>query len=286
MKKKLLSIASVGVLATIVLSSYQGGTHNALGNRTQSQGGSTGCFNCHGNQNSATTVTLTLMDGSTEVTEYEPGKTYYIIMAGSNSNTTQGKYGFQLTCANAGGAAAGTFNTNGITGVAARANNTFLEHSTPLTGNSIGSAGFEYGSQLLKWTAPAAGTGTVKFYAVLNAVNGNNSSDAGDQWNFGASANITERTTTAVKSINQLKGVTLFPNPSNGAVIVELGNTTPGKYTFQLTDMTGRVLQSSEALLGSGTNQHKADVSALGTGIYLMKVTNGQQETTMKFHKL
>ena len=285
MKKKLLSIASVGLLATIVLSSYQGGTHTTLGNRTQSQGGTTGCFNCHGNQNSATTVTLTLMDGSTVVTEYEPGKTYYIIMAGSNTNSTQGKYGFQLTCANASGAAGGSFNTNGITGVAARANNTFLEHSTPLNGTPV-SGGVEYGSQLLKWTAPAAGTGTVKFYAVLNAVNGNNGSDAGDQWNFGSSASITERATTSVKNINQLKGVTLFPNPSNGDLTVELGNTTPGKYTFQLTDMTGRVLQSSEALLGSGTNQHKADVSALSTGIYLMKVTNGQQETTMKFHKL
>ncbi|MNY01711.1 hypothetical protein D3C86_1342530 [compost metagenome] len=78
----------------------------------------------------------------------------------------------------------------------------------------------------------------------------------------------------------------MFPNPSDGAVTVQIENTTPGKYSFQLMDMTGRVLQTQQAIFGSGTNQYKADASALSTGIYLMKVANGTQETIMKFHKL
>lgn len=285
MKKKVLALASVGICAITVLSSYQTGTHGTLGNRTQSTGSSIGCFNCHGNQNNSTTVSVTLMDGSTAVTEYIPGKTYTVILNGGNPNSTQSKYGFQLTCAKTGGTSVGTFSPNGATGVAARANNTFLEHNTPLSGVVAGS-GYTYGGQLFQWTAPAAGTGTVKFYAVLNAVNNNQNSDAGDQWNFGSSGNITEGASTGINDARQIKGVQLFPNPSAAEVTVQIENTNPGVYSFQVMDMTGRVLHTEQSLLGSGTNKYKTDISTLTSGIYLMKVVNGTGETLMKFHKL
>lgn len=283
MKKKLLSIASLGVLATIVLSSYQNGTHGTLGNQTNSTGSATGCFNCHGNQNNATTAAVLLMDGTTPVTTYVPGQTYTVVLAGSNTGTGHPKFGFQLTCANSGGTSVGTLSANGVSGVSARANNTLLEHNTPLAGTP-NSGNMVYAAQF-QWTAPAAGTGTVKFYTVINGVNGNGSNDAGDQWNFGTSANITEAT-TSIRNTEQIKGVQLFPNPSNGAVTVQIENTTPGKYRFELMDMTGRVLQTQQTMFGNGTNQCKVDASALSTGIYLMKVDNGTQETIMKFHKL
>ncbi|RQO30180.1 hypothetical protein DBR32_11395 [Taibaiella sp. KBW10] len=283
MKKKFLMFASVGVFSAIVLSSYQTGTHGTLGNRTGSDGNTTGCVSCHGNQNSATTATVILLDGTTPVTAYVPGRTYTLVLGGSNTGTGHSKYGFQLTCATTAGAAAGTLSANGVAGVSARANNTLLEHNMPLSG-IVNAGNYIYGAQF-QWTAPAAGTGSVKFFTVINGVNANGSSDAGDQWNFGTSSTITEQTGTSVKEMNELSGISLYPNPSAGSVSVHFENAVAGTYQFQLTDMTGRVLQTNEKSFGNGTNVFKANTAALDAGLYLMKVTNGTQEKVMKFYK-
>lgn len=283
MKKKFIAIASIGVFSAIVFSSYQSGTHGTLGNRTGSNGPSDGCFNCHGSQSSATTVTVALLDGSSPVTAYVPGRTYTVVLGGMHSGTANPKYGFQLTCATTAGSAAGTMSANGVTGVSARASNTLLEHNTPLSG-TVNSGNMIYGNSF-QWTAPAAGTGSVKFYAVMNAVNGNGQSDAGDNWNFGTSGTITEQTGTSVKTINELKGLSLYPNPAAAEVSVHFENAVAGTYQFQVMDMTGRAVKTTESVFSNGENVFKANTAELNAGMYFIKVSNGTQEKTMKFFK-
>src|SRR5690606_1357028 len=107
----------------------------------------------------------------------------------TNTNANP-KFGFQLTCgpATASSTTLGTFDNTGVTGTSLRSSNKFVEHSTPLDGAvSGGTASYE---RTFKWTAPVSGSGNVKFYAVVNGVNGNGNEDAGDNWNFGTSGEI------------------------------------------------------------------------------------------------
>ncbi len=124
---------------------------------------------CHSSNTSATTVTaISLIDSITNlpVTEYEGGKMYKILMTGNNTSLSQ--FGFQLRETNSKGTFSGFPNNVGKQGLG------YITHSSRLDKtNQI------YSVQLL-WKAPVAGTGTVSFDGLINAVNGNgnNSGDA------------------------------------------------------------------------------------------------------------
>ena len=121
---------------------------------------------CH-NSNTATTVaTISLLDNNIPVLEYEGGKTYKILMTGNN--TSLNKFGFQLRETNN----KGTF--SGFPANVGKQALGFITHSSRLNKTGL------FFSVQMTWTAPTAGSGTVSFDGLINAVNGNgnNSGDA------------------------------------------------------------------------------------------------------------
>jgi hypothetical protein len=122
---------------------------------------------CH-NSNTATTVSaISLIDNTTNlpVTEYEGGKVYKIIMTGNNTSLSQ--FGFQLRETNN----KGTF-SNFPANVGKQALG-FITHSSRLSKTGL------FFSVEMTWTAPAAGSGSVSFDGLINAVDGN-SNNSGD----------------------------------------------------------------------------------------------------------
>ncbi len=194
MSKKLLLFIMLLTGLYFSLSSYSGGpggtiTYDGTGARASAAGCS-----CHGTAASTTSVTLALDSAGTPVTHYVAGQTYNIKLTGTqtSSSLTLPKFGFQLTAVSASGAGtssatnAGTLATSGLpSGTANRAIGSFrfIEHTTRLSpASGTGGAGTVY-SVSIPWTAPTSGSGGVKLFAVLNAVNVNFASDAGDKWN-------------------------------------------------------------------------------------------------------
>lgn len=287
MKRKLLTISAVGIGLLLAVSSMQSGTHGTLGNRTGSNGGSDGCSPCHGSSaNTATVVKVELLSGSTPVSAYTPGATYTVRLTGQNETNGRPKFGFQLTAANTAGASVGTMNTNGVTGVATRANNTLIEHSQPLDGALTPDNSYLYMREFT-WTAPPAGTGTVKFHAVVNAVNGNGNSDAngGDQWNIGQSSNITEAQGSSLKEQNRIAGLEVFPNPAGKELSLVLNTTDYGAYELTIVDLSGRVLQSKVHMHSGSGQSFRTDISSLASGTYLLNIKHNGKEATSKFQK-
>ena len=130
------------------------------------------CAKCHSGGNFGGTIKTQLLDSANKVTgKYVPGKKYTFKILFSKTSTATPKYAFQTTAATLANA-----NINKWGTLPANTHNTlksghnYVEQSTTLTTAQI----------KIPWTAPVAGTGSVKFYTAGNLVNGNGSS-SGDQ---------------------------------------------------------------------------------------------------------
>jgi hypothetical protein len=189
-----------GALAWIAVYSYQNGAAQYGIDGTGASGGG-GCT-CH---NSATTdgTRVELDSAGVAVTSYHPGTVYTVkISAANGSTSTLPKYGFQVTAVQAAGAGSNPVNA-GTWGSSLPANvqntdpsvsgltETIIEQSNPISpASGSGGNGTTY-IESIPWTAPAAGTGSVILFGVVNEVNANGSS-SGDKYQVATSVTITE----------------------------------------------------------------------------------------------
>ena len=209
--------------------------------------GEVNCSNCHsGNANSGPGSINISVSGNP--TDYVPGQTYQITVSVNDSFSTE--LGFQatvvedLTSQGAGILSVGTFNQVSISTSGGK-----------YYANHDGSTGtIQLGrSWTFNWIAPAAGTGSITFYAAGNASN-NNGSSSGDEI-YTASLSLTE-----------------FSN--SGA---------PTIFTTKLTGCQGDtiLLQQSSAqnvqwyYNGTNTFQSNSTFEATQTGVYYAINSNG-----------
>jgi hypothetical protein len=206
-------LAAVSGMAFLVLTGYQSGpAANAQGNRTTSGTNAT-CSGsgCHGANNTNTTIALNLLEGTSPVTDgqYKPNTLYSISLTGTNIVNLPAGYGFQLTAVTSSNSQAGTFTASGLvhTSTANTGGLTVVEHnaSVPATAGSGTTPAFT-------WLSPAAGSGTVTFHAIMNAVNGNNFSDAGDHAST-ATFTVTDKS-LSVDDLTSSSFFLVYPNPA------------------------------------------------------------------------
>jgi hypothetical protein len=256
-KSTLLSLLFAGASLFFLFSS------NSNGRATQANTGNTGapgettiCSGCHSGGNFGTitpTIQVFQQGTTTPVTAYVAGTTYDIRFTVSASMGSPGGYGFQMTCltspANnplAGYSNLGPNVKQKLVTTGTYMGRTYVEH------NGVGSINqFD-----MSWTAPAAGTGTVKFYAAGNCVNLSGST-AGDK---AASTSFTlpeslplevSATVTDVQCFGQNTGalditVTGGIEPlsylwNDGITTLDRSNLIAGEYTLQITDGTGAI---------------------------------------------
>ena len=259
-----------------------------------------GCGNgstaCHGSSATATLPVTLEIDSTatgTPVTSYVPGRTYYVKISGTNNTAlTLPKYGFQVTAikgttASASPVNAGTFQSTGLpanvqyTPHASPDSCNIVEHSNSLSpASGSGAAGTTYVTTFT-WTAPASGTGTVSFWGALNAVSGTythegSTANPDSTWNV-AMVSLTENTHVGVAEVNNEIALNVYPNPVVNNLNIQVTSANQEGYTYQVYDMTGRVVVAEQPLKTS-------TVVAAGNwrnGIYLLKVTgNGTSKTT------
>jgi hypothetical protein len=311
MKKTRFSMLVALIVAALFLSSYQSGpAHHAgydcSGSET-GNGNPTGCSTnggCHGNTaTSAVAVTIELDSANgNAVTKYKGGLTYIVKLTGVNNTTsTEAKFGFQLTAINgstptAAPVNAGTWDVANLpTGVqyspASPGNYlaNVIEHNTALSPSSgTGAAGTIY-TESFTWTAPAKGTGTISFWAALNAVIGFDvASSLVDHWNT-ASLILDEDTSTATNTgfstISNNMDVSIYPNPTTDFVQVELDNVAPGAYNINAYDAEGRKVATSVLEPTGSFAKTTINTSNWAAGIYLLQFTNGSEERVVRVVK-
>ena len=275
MKKRALLLPLAGICLYVSLSSNINGYGS---NRTGSHGSSVGCGSCHGSTATGIAVTFELDSAGTPVTRYKPGMSYTLKMTGTNNTAATNLNGFGCQLSVVSGS--GTTSVNAGTMSAAPANTSFnvgsgsinyLEHTNRIAATTGGGAAGSTYVISVSWTAPAAGTGTVKAYGLINAVNCNNNDGGGDYWNS-ANTSFTElpSTTIGVENVT-LTDVNVYPNPVNNIL-----NVSGYQGAITIFDMNGKIIATENA-----TNANTMiNTSAWAAGMYIVTLQNNGIVTT------
>jgi len=287
MRKKFLLFSAFAGIAIATLSSYSDRPyHGGAGNRTGSNNSTANCSTggCHSANTSNTQITITVMNNGTAVTTYVPGQTYTVTISGINTSGTSLPYfGFQAsTVSNANTAnQAGTITaTAGSTALRNAGSLQLLEHTTPIAGTAV-SGGWSY-STSFQWQAPAAGTGQVKFFVTLNAVN-HNGLVSGDQPN--ANTAIISEAPTGVNEATKDVALKVFPNPAQNDVNIHADNVTPGTYTVTVFDLTGKKLENKNVTATGSELETSISVSGWAAGMYHVQLSKDGLKRVIPFMK-
>ena len=154
------------------------------------------CSRCHSGGGFNASTSISLLSGSNPVTEYTPGANYTLqlkVTAASGNPS----FGFCLMAATTNGNT--DINTWGTIPTGARKNTVLSRHYIEQTSARSATSTTPTSSYTIDvpWTAPAAGTGSISFYASGLAVNNNNST-GGDTPTPGVNITVTESTTTPI----------------------------------------------------------------------------------------
>ncbi|TNE80081.1 MAG: T9SS type A sorting domain-containing protein [Bacteroidetes bacterium] len=266
MKKTLLTISTLGLIAFTLSSFDSVESVHAVMNGSGAPAGSTGspgdgisCTSCHGGPATASSgwINTTVPAGG-----YEPGQTYTITAKVKKSGIS--KFGFQLAVQNAAGNALGTLvNTNNAT-------TQLVGQGKYATHRLQSTSGTDSATWSVDWVAPAAGTGNVTIYLAGNAANGNNQS-TGDQI-FTELMTISEALLSAKGAESKLD-MQVFPNPGQGIFTLSSQNPHTGNVLVDVRDMKGQLIRSVSLDNNELNNGYSLDLRDLNTGLYLLQVS-------------
>ncbi len=302
MKKHSIIYLFAAGACSFILTSYKTGAGTNGWDCTGAETGLSnpaGCSNggCHGTS-TAITVAIELDSAGTPTTHYKGGITYTVKLSGTNTGTTSlPKFGFQMGSIKGSVAVttpvnAGTWSTTCPAGThyaAPQANNFVVgvvEQTSAITATTgTGGSGTTY-VKSFSWTAPTSGTGTISFWAVLNAVNGDGGTN-GDQWNT-KHVVINEwggNTTTGIVNTENTASdfkLSLFPNPATENIHLTYSLSKQSAVSVKMFDLNGRLVADLlDETQSEGGQNLDAGVSNLSKGIYFV-VLNADGSKTAK----
>lgn len=251
MKTKLYTlIAAAGILIFLTSELNYGGGSPGAKSGSPGDGGAT-CTACH--NDGSTNPVNNWISSNIPVSGYVPGETYTITATGSHSGVN--RFGFELTAEDNTNAKTGMFTITDASGTKLTNSNnsvTHLQAGTTPSGDSK--------SWSMDWTAPAAGTGDVTFYAAFNAANGNGNT-TGDVI-YTSSHMVIENIVSSIAK-NEEDLIKVYPNPFNDYIMINSDEA-------DITDL--KILNTEGSLVyqnGSSISQNtKISLSGLQSGVY------------------
>lgn len=221
--------------------------------------GESTCLNCH------VSFALNAAGGSITLSSdipaagYTPGQTYTMNVTVERAGFNL--YGLSTEILNASNASSGTITITNATETQLKTLPSGRKCVTHRTngGASTGSKTFSF-----SWTAPATGAGTLTFYAVGNACNGNGTT-AGD---YVYSTNITlTEATNSIDPAFSTGNIRISPNPAKDWLKIEA--TIANVKNIRVTDMSGKII--SDNAYEVDTNLY---VGNLAQGLYFVQAIN------------
>ena len=220
MNKILYFLFPVG-MAWALLSNSGGAAAIQNVDRTSSPLGVGSCGSCHGGGNYSPVISVELLDNNTVVNKYSPGKLYQVKVSIVAGNNPRG-YGFQLVSLSGNNNIQGGIFGSAPTGFnkVNLGNRVYVEQSSTRSS----------GSFVIPWTAPAVGTGSVRFYGAGVAVNGSGGSGGDSHVQAALPLTIAEDLATLSVSNASIS----FP-ASGGSQNVDITSNTTWTATESLT---------------------------------------------------
>ncbi len=268
--KRTILLFSTALVTYLTLSSNSFGPANSgNGNRTGSPGsvGTCGSATCHGAQSATTTGQFfTIVDvtqPSVPVSKYIGGHAYTVTIVGNGPNNN---FGFQAVTLNSSNNQVGTVvATDGKTHAGPSPNTSLIEHNQP-----IGKVNNAY-SVSYTWNAPAAGTGTVTFYGIINSVNNVPGNDAGDIPSLTFNKALQEQA-ASVASLSENIHITAYPNPVVSQVNLKVEGAELGLYTIKVMDATGRMMHTESMNVTTAKTNVSIPAGNWSAGLYFAQV--------------
>lgn len=279
MKSKMLYALFAAAFAAVLFLNNSGGAGaSQQTDRTGSPLSPGICTECHGGGAFNPSVTATLLKNDVAVAQYQPGEDYTFRLSITAANGTPSRYGFMaVALRGADNLNAGTWDSapagTRITTINTRQ---YFEQSSPRTTNTFD----------IKWKAPAAGSGAVRFYAAGNAANGNGSTSGDASAALASPLVISEGSTSSAFEVELLPAkVTVYPNPVETQLNLKIQIEESGRYFLSVYDMSGRALQRKTIQLLTGDNQESLNVSQLAAGHYAVRLSDGKRVVTQQIVK-
>lgn len=277
MKKKILFFTSATALLTIAaVVSFETEVKAMPGGISGVSGGATAtCQNCHGG------ISKIVDNGGTAklssdipVDGYTPGQVYNMSLT---IYTQKSKGGFNLRAQNSAGVIVGflekqSSNAQVTDGSINGAKIGELTHNDPNISGGQKEITF-------KWTAPAAGTGDVSYYAaVATGVNRRTSMDSLNK----LKVVFKENNVTGISDANMVSsGFSVYPTDARDHVTLSYGLSVPADVWVRLYDLQGHVVtevfQGREA---AGAHSREVNVAHLEAGSYLVWLSANGKITT------
>lgn len=239
--------------------------------------GTCGRSGCHSGGNFSPSMTAELLKDGVAVTAYEPGEDYTLRISIAASGTPT-RYGFQTVALmgtndeNAGEFDSAPIGFSKVT----LSNRVYVEHNSPRTNDFLE----------IKWEAPAAGSGDVRFYAAGIAANGNGSTSGDGTAALADPLTITEATTSSIFGVETLAAhINAFPNPVGDQLNLNLEVQSSGRYLLSVLNLAGQELQREAIQLQAGTNIEQLNVQDLAAGHYFIRLSDGERIATQKILK-
>ncbi|GAB5553111.1 MAG: hypothetical protein Sapg2KO_27020 [Saprospiraceae bacterium] len=257
-------------LAYVFFASSSSGPAAVQGrDRTGSPVANGNCSNCHFGEDFGTSAVAQFLKDSVEVDAYIPGETYQFRIS-IPTRVKPSSYGFQaVALTGESNTSAGDFsNLPANLQVTTINDRDYLEHSQRLPDSTY----------TIDWVAPEAGTGDVRFYAAVNAVNNASASNGDDPAVLEQALTIVESTVNSTFNPDDLRlQWSVFPNPLQSQLFVTLEVAKRQDYTVRVVDMQNRTLQSEQWSVTPGTQSWMTSTENLVPGIYLVQlISDGQ----------
>jgi len=256
------------VMAIILMSSISNTSHSP-GAKSSSPGDGADCTACHSGTASTATSWIT---SDIPITGYVPGATYTITLTGTHAGVV--KLGFELTAEDANNAKSGTFSITNTTETQLTNGGHAVTHTALGLNPTNNSKSWSF-----DWTAPAAGSGDITFYASLNAADGNGSSSGDKVYN--TSQMFTEDLNISIDKSAKENHFRIFPNPANDILSIEVASTQ--YFTVTILDLTGKLIISKQ--IEGGLENKSINIENLPKGVYIIQIQDKDTQYAKRFIK-
>jgi hypothetical protein len=251
------------VMAMLLLALLMGNRNGSVGRYSGSPGDNgSSCLSCHsGSGNNASGWITTNIPES----GYHPGEVYTITLNATDANAV--RFGFELTAEDGFNTKIPNFTITNTTETKLTNGGNAVTHTNAGTDPAGNTKTWSF-----NWVAPELGTGTVTFYAAVNAANGNGFS----------SGDVIYKTNTAITEsstgLEEISGLFIFyPNPTTGLIYFE-GKSLSGERELVVLNNQGQEVE--RLIVMDGTRW--VDFSHLARGWYVIRVTDGRKTSAHK----
>ncbi len=279
-KKALLTTSSFLFCTIIFMSNKDGPATNSQGIKTGgpgSNGETCAKAGCHTTGAGTTSGGFEVRkkfkpDSGTIVNSYVPDSLYLVRLSGSHTTLT--KFGFQLQAVKISDSSdVGIFSALApkiqMVTVGSRK---VLEHTDTMSkfGGGI--------DIVFTWKAPAKNSGQIRFYAVLNAVNGDGTGNNDKPSNTIVFALAEALNVPYNTNAGELK---IYPNPAADFFNIENKYAANGDYQLQVINSTGQVIARETFTVQNNLLSHRVATNNWASGLYIIHLShNGKQEVT------